>query len=46
MAIHTDLEIHKVAYDLLGLVVDDLVRNMPRDVKRAVARSCGTGAST
>jgi hypothetical protein len=32
MALHTQLPIHKLAYDLLGLAVD-LVRNMPRDVK-------------
>lgn len=36
MGLHTDLEIHKTAYDLLDLVVDDLVRNMPKDVKRAI----------
>ena len=36
MGLHTDLEIHKTAYDLFDLVVDDLVRNMPKDVKRAL----------
>jgi RNA-directed DNA polymerase len=33
MALHTQLPIYKVAYDLLD-VVADLVKNMPRDVKR------------
>src|SRR5438132_11130394 len=32
MALHTQLPIHKLCYDLLGLAVD-LVRNMPRDIK-------------
>lgn len=32
MAIHTELPIHKLAYDLLGLTID-LVKNMPREVK-------------
>lgn len=36
MGIHTDLDVYKTAYDLTGLVVDDLIRNMPRDVKRAL----------
>jgi hypothetical protein len=35
MALHTELPIHKLAYDLLGLAVD-LVRNMPRDVKKTL----------
>ncbi len=35
MALHTDLEIHKVAEDLLGLSLD-LVRNIPRDLKQVV----------
>ncbi len=32
MALHSELPIYKVAYDLLGIVLQ-LVRNMPRDVK-------------
>ncbi len=32
MALHTELPIHKVAYDLAGLAID-LVKNMPREVK-------------
>lgn len=32
MALHTDIQIHKTAYDLLAVVVA-AVRNMPRDVK-------------
>lgn len=32
MAIHTQLPIYKLAYDLLGLA-SDLTRNMPRDFK-------------
>lgn len=35
MAIHSELTIHKTAYDLLGLTID-LVKNMPRDVKPVV----------
>lgn len=35
MAIHSELSIYKVTYDLLSLAVD-LVRNMPRDVKHVV----------
>ena len=35
MALHTDLEIHKVAEELLGLSLD-LVRNIPRDIKQLV----------
>lgn len=35
MALHTDLEIHKVAEELLGLSID-LVRNIPRDLKQVV----------
>ncbi|WAT26766.1 four helix bundle protein [Pseudomonas sp. GXZC] len=35
MALHTDLEIHKVAEELLGLALD-LVRNIPRDLKQVV----------
>ena len=35
MALHTDLEIHKVAEELLGLSLD-LVRNIPRDLKHVV----------
>lgn len=34
-ALHTDLEIHKVAEELLGLSLD-LVRNIPRDLKQVV----------
>ncbi len=35
MAIHTQLPIYKVAYDLLGAAVD-YVRNMPRPIKAAL----------
>lgn len=35
MALHTELPIHKVAYDLLD-VVTDLVKNMPRDFKQSL----------
>lgn len=35
MALHTDLEIHKVAEELFGLSLD-LVRNIPRDLKQVV----------
>ena len=35
MALHTDLEIHKVAEELLGLSLD-LVRNIPRDLNQVV----------
>ncbi|APE99647.1 four helix bundle protein [Pseudomonas putida] len=35
MALHTELEIHKVAEELLGLSLD-LVRNIPRDLKQVV----------
>ena len=35
MAIHTELPIYKVAYDLLGLVVQ-LVKNMPREFKQSI----------
>ena len=33
MALHSDLPIYKVAYDLLAFVVQ-AERNMPRDVKQ------------
>jgi uracil-DNA glycosylase len=36
MGLHTQLDVYKTAYDLVGLVVDDLIRNMPRDVKKAI----------
>lgn len=32
MAMHTDLPIHKVAFDLLSLATD-VTRNIPRDFK-------------
>ena len=35
MALHTNLPIYKVAYDLLG-VVTELVKNMPRDFKSSI----------
>ena len=35
MALHTELPIYKVAYDLLGLVVE-LVKHMPRDFKASI----------
>jgi hypothetical protein len=35
MALHTNLPIYKVAYDLLD-VVTDLAKNMPRDFKASI----------
>jgi hypothetical protein len=35
MAIHTQLPIYKVAYDLLG-VATDVTKNMPRDFKASI----------
>ena len=35
MALHTNLPIYKVAYDLLN-VITDLVKNMPRDFKSSI----------
>ncbi|WP_330214392.1 four helix bundle protein [Pseudomonas sp. AM8] len=35
MALHTDLEIHKVAEELLGAAIA-LVRNIPRDLKQVM----------
>lgn len=35
MALHKDLPVYKLAYDLLSLATD-LVRNLPRDVKASV----------
>ncbi|HRO61718.1 MAG TPA: four helix bundle protein [Burkholderiaceae bacterium] len=35
MALHTQLPIYKVAYDLLDVSID-LTRNMPRDIKQAL----------
>jgi len=35
MALHTNLPIYKVAYDLLDIVTD-LVKNMPRDFKQSI----------
>ena len=35
MALHTQLPIYKVAYDLLG-VITDLVKNMKRDFKASI----------
>ena len=40
MALHTQLPIYKVAYDLLD-VVTDLVKNMPRDFKRSIGGKIG-----
>jgi hypothetical protein len=37
MAYHTNLQIYKVAYDLLGIAAD-LVKNMPRDFKGSFGR--------
>lgn len=37
MSLHTELDIFKASYDLLG-VVDDLVRNIPRAHKPALGR--------
>jgi hypothetical protein len=36
VGLHTDLNVYKAAYDLAGLVIDDLIKNMPRNVKRAI----------
>lgn len=41
MAIHTQLPIYKVAYDLLD-VVTDLVKNMQRDFKRSIGEKINT----
>lgn len=35
MAMHTELQIHKAAEELLGLTLD-LVRNIPRDLKQVI----------
>ena len=35
MAMHTDLQIHKSAEELLGLILN-LARNIPRDLKQVV----------
>ena len=35
MALHSELPIYKVAFDLFGLAVD-LIKNMPRDVKQVI----------
>ena len=35
MALHTDLPIYKVAYDLLDAITD-LAKNMPRDFKQSI----------
>lgn len=35
MGLHTDIEIHKTAYDLFKVVIE-AARNMPRDVKLLV----------
>jgi hypothetical protein len=35
MALHTDLTIHKTAYDLLDAIMD-LAKNMPRDFKALI----------
>ncbi len=35
MALHTTLPIHKAGYDLYGVIVD-MVRNLPRSVKRTL----------
>lgn len=37
MALHTNLPIYKLAYDLLGLAAD-ITRNMPRDFKQTLGR--------
>ncbi|MFJ3048556.1 four helix bundle protein [Herbaspirillum chlorophenolicum] len=41
MAIHTQLPIYKVAYDLL-VVVTSAVKNMPRDLKRNIGEKIGS----
>jgi hypothetical protein len=35
MALHTELTIHKTAYDLFDAIMD-LVKNMPRDFKQSI----------
>ncbi|RQG50068.1 four helix bundle protein, partial [Pseudomonas aeruginosa] len=35
MAMHTELQIHKTAEELLGLTLS-LVRNIPRDLKQII----------
>ncbi len=40
MALHTQLPIYKVAYDLLDIVTD-LVKNMPRDFKQSIGGKIG-----
>jgi hypothetical protein len=40
MAIHTNLPIYKVAYDLLDAVTD-MVKNMPREFKRSIGSKIG-----
>ena len=42
MAIHTELPIYKVAYDLLGIIAG-LVKNMHRDYKRSIGEKISTG---
>jgi hypothetical protein len=37
MALHTDLPVYKLAYDLLSLAAD-LTRNMPRDFKNSLGQ--------
>lgn len=37
MALHTNLPIYKLAYDLLSLAAD-VTRNMPRDFKQSLGR--------
>ena len=41
MAIHTDLPIYKVAYNLLDIVTD-LVKHMDRDFKRSIGEKIST----
>ncbi len=41
MALHTQLPIYKVAYDLLDIVTD-LVKNMPRDFKQSIGGKIST----
>ena len=42
MAIHTDLSIYKLAFDLLNLATD-ITRNMPRDVKASLGGKIHSG---
>lgn len=44
MAMHTELQIHKTAEELLGLTLS-LVRNIPRDLKQIIGSKQSKGCS-